>query len=54
MTTGKSAATDDKFKGRHPVAMILKLEDGSYGARQISYFSLRHAYRGGRHFFVPA
>lgn len=54
MTTGQSAATDDKFKGRHPVAMILKLEDGSYGARQISYFSLRHTYRGGRHFFVPA
>lgn len=54
MTAGKSAATDDKFKGRHPVAMILKLEDGSYGARQISYFSLRHAFRGNRHFFVPA
>jgi hypothetical protein len=54
MTTGKSAATDDKLKGRHPVAMILKLEDGSYGARQISYFSLRHAYRDKRHFFVAA
>jgi hypothetical protein len=54
VTTGTSAATNDRFKGRHPVAMILKLEDGSYGARQISYFSLRHAFRDGRHFFVPA
>lgn len=54
MTTGKSATTDDKLKGRHPVAMVLKLEDGSIGARQISYFSLRHAFRNNRHFFVPA
>ena len=54
VTADKSAATGDKFKGRHPVAMILKLADGSYGARQISYFSLRHAFRDGRHFFIPA
>jgi hypothetical protein len=54
ISTGTSVVTGDKFKGRHPVAMILKLADGSYGARQISYFSLRHAFRDGRHFFVPA
>jgi len=48
------AATGEKFKGRHPIAMLLKLKDGSVGARQISYFSLRHAFRDGRHFFVPA
>lgn len=54
MKTDKSAATGDKLKGRHPVAMIIKLQDGSLGARQISYFSLRHAFRDNRHFFVPA
>ncbi len=54
MVTGGTAATDDKFKGRHPVAMLIKLKNGSIGARQISYFSLRHAFRDKRHFFIPA
>lgn len=54
MVTGTSAVTDDKLKGRHPVAMLLKLKDGSIGSRQISFFSLRHAIKSYHHFFVPA
>ncbi len=54
MVTGLTSVTGNKFTGRHPVAMLVKLKDGSIGARQISYFSLRHAFKGNRHFFVPA
>lgn len=54
MVTGVTSVTDDKFTGRHPVAMLVKLKNGSIGSKQISYFSLRHAFKGSRHFFVPA
>lgn len=42
-------ATNDKFRGRHPVALIDKGR-----IWQLSYFSLNHSYRAPRHFFVPA
>jgi hypothetical protein len=39
----------DELVGRHPIALVLRGR-----IYQLSYFSLRHAYRERRHFFVPA
>jgi hypothetical protein len=41
--------TGEELVGRHPIALVLESR-----LFQLSYFSLRHAYRNGRHFFVPA
>jgi hypothetical protein len=49
MVADSQKETKDKLTGRHPVALI---EGGR--VYQLSYFSLNHAYRGEKHFFVPA
>jgi hypothetical protein len=41
--------TQNELVGRHPIALVQKSR-----LYQLSYFSLNHAYRRGKHFFVPA
>jgi len=43
----------EKDTGYHPIAVFYPLEGGSK-LFQLAYFSYNHAYRKGRHFFVPA
>lgn len=45
----------DRLKGRHVIAMLKKNgEAGPVQIFQVAFFNYRHAYKEGRHFFVPA
>jgi hypothetical protein len=50
---GTKEDASKKDTGYHPIAVFYPLQGGSK-LFQLAYFSYNHAYRRGRHFFVPA
>jgi hypothetical protein len=50
---GTKEDASKKDTGYHPIAVFYPLEGGSK-LFQLAFFSYNHAYRRGRHFFVPA
>jgi hypothetical protein len=51
---GTKADAAEKGTGYHPIAVFYPVEGGDPKLYQLAYFSYNHAYRNGRHFFVPA
>lgn len=53
IVAGTKEDASEENTGYHPIAVFYPLEEGSK-LFQLAYFSYNHAYRNGRHFFVPA